>query len=55
MPITERTEMAAVSEQRPKPDRSLITAIFFVIIFISSSLYQEFVGVQLMLTLRWIL
>ena len=31
-PIADSTDMAAVREQRPNPDRSLITAIFFVMI-----------------------
>ena len=30
-PMADNTEMAAVREQRPNPDKSLITAIFFVI------------------------
>jgi hypothetical protein len=33
--MTEITGMAAVKEQRPNPDKSLITAIFFIILFLS--------------------
>ena len=29
IPIADNTEIAAVREQRPSPDRSLITATFF--------------------------
>lgn len=32
MPITDKTEIAAVSEHLPSPDRSLINTAFFVII-----------------------
>lgn len=37
MPIADNTEMAAVREHRPRPDRSLITATFFVIVIKKSS------------------
>ena len=37
-PIAEITDIAAVKEQRPKLDRSLITAIFFVILILLSAL-----------------
>ena len=39
MPMAEITEMAAVREQRPNPDKSLITAIFFVILYLLSYSY----------------
>ena len=32
MPITDKTEIAAVSEHLPSPERSLINTAFFVII-----------------------
>ena len=35
--MAEMTEIAAVSDQRPNPDKSFITAIFLVIVFLPFS------------------